>query len=75
MPHLSWGKDVPEFLFNISLKLEAAGERRGFKDLSGEELRRISAMLKKLQIIEQGGTPLTVVCQYCKCVYDAKPGG
>ena len=76
MPNKTWGATGADFIELVAKRLEYESVVLGnHADIHAPNLRRLAALLRKAQIYLEGGAPIDVVCQECKMLYDAKPGG
>lgn len=75
IPNKVWGNEAPDFLEHVSRRLERESREKGLEDIHASELRRLAALLRKAKIYSEGGAPIDVICQHCKILYDARPGG
>jgi hypothetical protein len=76
MPNKIWGPTGADFIERVARRLENESVvRQDYADVHAPDLRRLAALLRKMQITLEGGAPIDVVCQECKMLYDAKPGG
>lgn len=76
IPNKIWGPTTADFLERVARRLETESiVRQDYADVHAPDLRRVAALLRKTQIYLEGGAPIDVVCQECRILYDAKPGG